>query len=255
MPHVRTAALRAALAALALVSWARAAEPPAGAAAFWRFDEGQGAEARDAAGQGRNGRLSSVVARHGKQHNVAPAWVEGIRGKALDFQTMDGGFGPFVTISDGRALCSPQVTVCLWMKMSPDKKWKSTGRLVSARDDKRKGEGWLDLSVSWLRIRAAFGDGKEELVVEAQEEKSIIGHWTHVAFAHDGRTARLYVNGELKASRQAGKPLRPPTAPLTLGNGSYPSQPFLGALDEIIIYPRALSADEVVRVMEATAGE
>lgn len=227
-----------------------AVELPPGASAHWRFDEGEGGVALDASGNERHGTLSSVYERRGKQYDVPPARVEGVRGKALGFRGMDGNFGPFVRIGQGREVASGQASVCLWMKLEGP--WKSHGRLLTSRPERDSVGGWLNLSVFWLRINAAFGDGEGETVLTVQEEPSIVGHWMHVAFTHDGRKARLYLNGEQKGETEANGPLLPPSAPMVVGNYHYPTQPFRGALDEVVIYPRALTHEEVVQVMEAT---
>lgn len=72
--------------------------------------------------------------------------------------------------------------------------------------------------------------------------------WTHLALVHDCSAGRalVYVNGVLKNSLPAASPPAGSTAPLRLGaSGIFPGHEFLGRLDEVSLYTRALSGTEV----------
>jgi PKD repeat protein len=69
--------------------------------------------------------------------------------------------------------------------------------------------------------------------------------WSHVAATYDGTTVRLYVNGVLSASQpQSGAPM-PSSDPLTIGSDGMLQSFWNGAIDEVRIYNRALSASEI----------
>ena len=74
-----------------------------------------------------------------------------------------------------------------------------------------------------------------------------LGEWRHIAATYsmfDGRV-RLYVDGELAADRpMALGAMLLTTDPLRLGVGT------VGAIDEVRVYPRALSAEEVAALLE-----
>lgn len=79
------------------------------------------------------------------------------------------------------------------------------------------------------------------------------GQWHHLAATYDGKTARLYVDGELEAA----KPMRIDTAsgdratPVTIGRnvsatgGGF----FRGVIDEISVVDAQLSADRIKQIM------
>ncbi|MDX2012628.1 MAG: LamG domain-containing protein [Myxococcaceae bacterium] len=79
--------------------------------------------------------------------------------------------------------------------------------------------------------------------------------WTHVALVYDGRLdagvrARVYVDGELDAvAPETSASLPPRTIPVVLGCLPNPagglSQSYEGEMDEVALFTRALSADEV----------
>lgn len=72
------------------------------------------------------------------------------------------------------------------------------------------------------------------------------GRWVHLAGTFDGQTMRLYMDGEEQGSLARPGPLQPNTKPLCLGNyDARHAAHFTGLLDEVKLYGRALSAEEV----------
>ncbi|MBP7053835.1 MAG: LamG domain-containing protein [Phycisphaerae bacterium] len=76
-----------------------------------------------------------------------------------------------------------------------------------------------------------------------------VGQWTHLAVTFDGTTGKVYFNGEvaLEGAFSFGEDK---TAPMQIGasvDGG--GNPFNGALDDVRIYDKALSADEVKAMM------
>lgn len=83
-----------------------------------------------------------------------------------------------------------------------------------------------------------------------------IGQWVHLAGVCDGKTLRLYVNGEEQAMMERVGPVKPNAFPLCLG--SYEPRHdahFTGLLDEVKIDGRALSAEEVRAEYRRLAGK
>ena len=83
------------------------------------------------------------------------------------------------------------------------------------------------------------GDGNE----------MVIGFWWYVTMVHDGENDIIYVNG-LEANRKpALGELNTTARPLGFGNNPIEGrQYFQGALDNVKIYNKALTADEVARL-------
>ncbi|GAB6042408.1 LamG domain-containing protein [Endothiovibrio diazotrophicus] len=76
-----------------------------------------------------------------------------------------------------------------------------------------------------------------------------LNEWNHVVGTYDGATATLYVNGVLAASRQVSGALSATTLPLLIGTRlGLASDTVNGTLDDLRIYNRALSADEVAQL-------
>jgi len=72
------------------------------------------------------------------------------------------------------------------------------------------------------------------------------GKWVHLAGTFDGQTMRIYVDGLQRGAMQRPGPVKPNDFHLCLGNYEEKHSAFFaGLLDEVRLYGRALSADEV----------
>ncbi len=88
----------------------------------------------------------------------------------------------------------------------------------------------------------------------------VVDHWSFVVATYDGATARLYVDAQLVAQTNHAGGIFASTADLGLGAiGSYDASggwPWYGYLDEITLYDRALSPQEIQALFDAgTAGK
>lgn len=71
--------------------------------------------------------------------------------------------------------------------------------------------------------------------------------WINVVFTYDGMQAKLYVDGQLKETRNGSVPFTPNADGLFIGRAENPQFPywFNGVIDEIRIYSKALCEGEV----------
>ena len=73
-----------------------------------------------------------------------------------------------------------------------------------------------------------------------------VGRWVYLAGTFDGQTMRLYMDGEEQGTLTRPDPLQPNGQPLCLGNyDAGHAAHFTGLLDEVKLYSRSLSAEEV----------
>ena len=74
----------------------------------------------------------------------------------------------------------------------------------------------------------------------------VVGFWWYVTMVHDGVNDIIYVNGEEVKNLPAAGELNSTSRPMGIGNNAVDGgQYFTGAMDEVKIYNRALTADEV----------
>ncbi len=74
--------------------------------------------------------------------------------------------------------------------------------------------------------------------------------WAHVALTYDGEVELLYKDGLEVARKIATGDLKQNNLELTIGSRLSSAQSFVGILDDVKLYNRALSPDEIEEVME-----
>jgi hypothetical protein len=70
------------------------------------------------------------------------------------------------------------------------------------------------------------------------------GVWAHIACSHDGETLKCYLNGEETDSTPMGAITSSPT-PVLIGSDGWGCD-WIGAIDDVRIYDRALSEAEII---------
>lgn len=95
-------------------------------------------------------------------------------------------------------------------------------------------------------LQAGSWDGVTVLAVGATLPPEQLGRWTHLAGVYDGRQWLLYTNGVLAAAKNAAKGSVLVNADWAIGaRGGGGERYFKGTIDEVQLYARALSAEEI----------
>jgi hypothetical protein len=80
-------------------------------------------------------------------------------------------------------------------------------------------------------------------------ESHLLHRWFHVAAVHDGTSVRLYLDGELSATTPASLPFHNARLRPIIGRlQPHPQdelRQWVGGIDEVALYGRALSAEEI----------
>ncbi len=216
---------------------------PKGLVLYLPFDESSGSVAKDYSGNGNDGTLYV-----GAGDNPDNKWIDGMFGNALEFD----GVNDYINIPDSPSLNiygKTPITISLWMKkLGPSA--LSTGRGYSYPII--KSGGWSgnrisryailennynvicfqlsDVSLSFNQLCYTYLDG-------------LIGNWLHILSSWDGNTMKIFINGVEVASQQyTGTIGDTSTYPLRISNWPY----FNGIIDEVRIYNRALSEEEIL---------
>lgn len=193
--------------------------PVAGLVAAYGFDEGEGPRVSDASGNGNAGYIANAV------------WSEGRFGSALQFS----GKG-WVTIRAAQSLdATGEMTLQAWVY--PGQR-ETAWRDVISRETSG-GEAAFSLPAASATAPAAEGWVVKEKVRLAP------GRWSHLATTYDGRVQRLYVNGQLVASRPLPRSKLVESGALHIGGSPIWGDRFKGKIDEVRVYNRALTAEEI----------
>ncbi|MGA2864990.1 MAG: LamG domain-containing protein [Verrucomicrobiota bacterium] len=215
------AALRANfLSVLLLLGWLRGHSlGGSGPVGWWRFDDGSGAVARDASGNGFNGRLYGGA-----------TWAAGVAGGAL---RLDGS-GYVEVPPAARLQLGSALTIAAWINptdTSPNT-YKNIVELYDSyllRLDNPPEGGRLSFFT--------FLNGTPEPRLSCSPPA--LQQWHQIFATWDGTNLSLWYDGVKRVAPRAGTPAPKPNA-LHLGQG------FVGALGEVKAYDRALSEDEIL---------
>ncbi|NQT16851.1 MAG: LamG domain-containing protein, partial [Planctomycetes bacterium] len=212
-----------------LVSVQGTAAEQDGLVGCWDFDEGTGGVLRDSSGHGNHGEI------HG------PQWVKSGAGHALRFDGADD----YVDCGNDASLdLRGPMTLAAWVHPLT----------ASAREPGIVGKFFDSYALTlyrggcWWYISGGGNNASAPLLKT--------GCWHHVAGTFDGHSLRLYVNGHLAAQKkskaksvtrgngfQMGRIVPNPEAP---DAASHARGHFEGLLDDVKVYSRPLSLQEVI---------
>ena len=196
-----------------------------GLLAFWTCDEGEGAVVGDASGNGRDGTFV----------NGDPVWVEGVNGTAVEL------VGPTLIEVPPLGLELAEATMAGWIKPNgPQPDWSS---IIMHRDPSlASGFNILgyQLAYHWNDDSGSWSFRGEDMISEDD--------WTFAAVTVAPDKATFYVNGDMGAVNVVAHPTALWDGNVYLGgDGSegWVDRRMNGALDDVIMYDRALSAGEI----------
>jgi hypothetical protein len=200
-------------------------------------------------------------ANHGALLNGA-TFAPGRVGQAFSFDGVDDRF----EVPDHPSLTPAQVTVEGWVRIDAFAVAPGSGApeltLLTRADVVNATLGGYELLVDVStgdpgsnRFKFMIVSGTGPLDVAFSTTRVVLGRWYHLAGTFDGQAVRLYVDGVLEGETPLSTPISYGAHPLVLGASGDPADPraIRGSLDEVTIYGRALT-DEEVRVIHA-AGE
>lgn len=180
--------------------------------------------------------------RQGNTRSVGSA-DDADRGKVFSFSGEDAYLRIAKTPS---LLLTNGFTISVWFKVD---RYATQLPLLEWEGDGFNTHMWLNVP-AWCNGGSGVnlcieGAGGQNVVCIANPESK---RWTHMVVTHDvrNRQCSVFIDGELKISRQV--PLGPPSTDADLIVGARPAMPnarFRGMLDDIRIYNRALTGDEV----------
>ncbi len=211
---------------MAMVGGVSASE---GAVGYWNFDEGSGMVAGDSAGD-NDGTL------------IGATWTDGVSGSALSFDGVDD----YVNIGNGASLqIDNDITVELWAKTPTA---SATKVFISKYADSERGwEMWHDNTGKvTFGGRDGSGDYRSSGIVTEIDD----GEWHHIVGQRSGSVWKIFVDGDLSDKNDVGTTgsINAPALDLVIGEESSNlgvGFQYNGKIDEVVIYDRALSAEEI----------
>ncbi len=209
---------------------AAAAEP--NLVSWWKFDEGSGTTAYDSAGTNHG-------AIYGAQWIASP--IDG----ALSFD----GVNDYVDCGNNESLqiTGTEISLSAWVKWDSADNW-STIAMKASDESWRDGYGLYAHSDNTVNFYVTQWN-----VNVASKSFTADGLWHHVVGTYDGSNVRIYVDaGEGTPDSYTGS-ISNANHSLEIGRGIYNAYNFDGLIDDVRIYDRALSAEEIWQLYRATA--
>jgi hypothetical protein len=214
----------------------------AGPVAHWKFDEGEGSVAYDSAGD-NDGNLVN-----------GPVWTTGILDGALSFD----GFDDYVEVPDDATLRFSQhdtFSMSYWAMPMGSGNMNVVGKYRGGGQHGIFGyrTGWSSTPSYFYFLAEKSYTGWD--TVPTQDESAPAGHWYYVTCVYDNKSMNIYLNGELSGSGAFTYDTggTTPDNSLTIGAKYWDftiDTFFNGTVDDVRIYDRALSVDEVQQLYE-----
>ncbi|MCX8198220.1 MAG: LamG domain-containing protein [Candidatus Micrarchaeota archaeon] len=210
-------------------------EAPEGLQAYWKFDESFGPFLSDSSGNGHTALmfLQPSLVFGGASGNSIYFSGQNFVGTDFDFSWND----------------NQSVTISLWVK---PESVSGMGGIIG-----KSFEGW-----EWVIYRdgseAGFyymdqAGGGSNMMQGTWGNVLSAGQWTHLAYVWDGSSSHFYANGQQINSAYAGNPSYNQDSGEGVaigGNVNFNGQKlyFIGQIDDVRFYGRALSAEEIRRL-------
>jgi len=199
---------------------------------WWKFDEGSGMDANDSAGNN-----------HGTLVN-GPIWTTGRTGGALQFDGVDD----YVEVPNSNSLqLTNAITVAAWAKVDSFDVW----RTIVSKGQSGIHEFWFGYRPT-NRLDFKFNglDGRNN------PSNTVItdSDWHHLAGVYDGNDIYVFIDGLLDNMPMSYVDINYNTGTLNIAHTKYwnccnPDGSdccrFTGLIDEVSIYNRSLTEDEI----------
>jgi RHS repeat-associated protein len=222
--------------------------------AYWKLDEGTGTSTADSTANQYNGTLTN-----------GPTWVAGQVGQAVRLE----GTNDYIALGSNLNILRnvPAATLTAWIKINTLPGSGASMELVSfsknAGGPTSSSRARIKLIGTGTAANLIGGgrstDSENLLDVQATGTALAASTWYHVAGVIDytGKTVKLYVNGSQAASGTTSfaSNTTPDTASSSAALGAEEDGSagfFNGMLDEVRVYSRALSADEIAGLAGGT---
>ncbi|MBS3056528.1 MAG: LamG domain-containing protein [Candidatus Aenigmarchaeota archaeon] len=202
---------------------------------YWKFDEGSGNIAKDSSGLENNGIIMNSE------------YVDGMTGKALKFTNESD----YIIVPHNSNFYNSEITLSVWIKPFENQSAGQRYRVIVGKDgnmnDRNNSyslywDSYEDKVMAFVR----WNDGKNNVY---KIKSSLIepDFWHNIVMTK-GRKMKLYVDNILVGEKETPNPLPWNSKPIMIGTGNANkknNQNFVGVVDEIKIWNRTLTKQEI----------
>ena len=175
---------------------------------------------------------------------TTPSYVAGYEGQGYNFLGANG-----VRLPDG-IIGSEEFTVSFWMRSTEKRMFSPAFFALTALPDQWMSyipgnAHFTETSLLWSLVVEADTTPDDDWNQIVHSASAPINEWQHVAITYSGTTMRLYVDGALAGSMPRPAVFTAETVMTALGVNPGWDTPFLGQIDEFIVYDYALSSLDI----------
>lgn len=195
---------------------------------IWLLDEGQGKEIKDISVNGNDGKI------------IGAKWTDGKIGKGLEF---NGGQRVEIPGSKSTDDYLNGFTYLLWVKPTAippnphtrviERDWHNPTIMIGPNDF------YTSIAANADQAQTHVRGGAWEL-----------DEWSFVAITYDGNKLKLFVDEEFVGEKAVGKPDEKLGSEIRLGSWRNPGWDFTGVLDEVGVFNKPLSDDDLNSIMK-----
>jgi hypothetical protein len=175
--------------------------------------------------------------------STCSASIAGHRGNAALFDGNDD----CIQVPNMGQFGQAKVTLSLWLRQDAVDTCSAIAKpadVVSNSADTWQIETTVNNNIQFTSSHGMMANTRVTSVANAL----VIGQWQHIAATFDGTTKQLYINGSAVMNGTVQNQLTYDIGPMWIGcdnNSGTLAQRFNGAIDEVQLYNRALSAAEI----------
>ena len=221
------------LAMVLFVAAAYAGTAEEGLIAHYNFDEGEGIILKDQAGNECHGVIQNAE------------YVKSGKGYALEFNGVDS----MVEVPPSPALAAAKEAITLEVWIKPTAIDQGEPGILVAR---HSATAPLAITVYHKDKRAYFYTAMGQVNGQVATAQMALEKWAYLVATWDGETAAFYKNGKIVSQRRSKKP-ELLTDGLLIGRSG--TSFYHGLMDDVRIYNRALTAEEVAAHFNASKAE
>ncbi|MFA5175752.1 MAG: LamG domain-containing protein [Candidatus Nanoarchaeia archaeon] len=196
----------------------------------------------------------SIYSNNGSRQGNAAQSASGHFGKSFSFD----GTGDFVAIKNANILNpADRLTISAWIYANEweTNRWEGT---IVGKDDWADGNanGYVLRTGDNGRLSFAFGKGAAGWSEILSDQIMAIGTWYHVVVVLNNTNMSLFINGTIKksASLPSVTTINPSSYALDIGRSTFATDRlFNGLIDEVLIFNRSLSDQEVYALFNASS--
>lgn len=213
--------------------WQAGSNNRGGLVGHWKLDETSGTVAYDSSGNGNNG-----------THVNTPTIANDVPSRFLSTRSLSfsSASSEYVEVAHNDAVAiSGPYSISVWVKSAGN----SNYAFIAGKGDASDFNGYyitIDQSSGYPTLYNLQAAGYQAATVQTNIKND--NTWHHLGGTWDGTYLRLYLDGRMGVPVAASAPTVT-TSSFRIGASNYPGRYFNGNIDDVRLYKRALSTEEI----------